>query len=416
MQNNKDNNNNSVVKRVWSNIVLRRLICSKIGECIPVSEENRIKLKANQLEMMRRYKRDPVSFIDFGNSAFYRSPFMTARMFEYHYDHYHSIGARFDYRGARQERVLDGVAGNPRNMIDTWLFRRAYDHLKRRGVKPEDMASVETWRYIVSTNNVELYNYAKSVLPMPKASDCASLLPITTKPALDFSYHVAYIIKPLDGTELLAALLDDLYHLDPNEKWLGWIHFGGLVARGRVDVLQTIETHAGPYISREINVLPVGEKRSYTHCHSHLTQETMRSAIQNKQIEAIRFLYKVSKIPIGPQSLIAVARTCDLPFLIALHNIEPEAGRLYTLFLHVMSSAFFQGPLLPPTQWKDFQQEFYQLGKKLNYIDTNLQHQIDTKQPIRYRPKNIQQHFKIFESNNTDLSVPSLSFSFSDGD
>ncbi|EGG19605.1 hypothetical protein DFA_00183 [Cavenderia fasciculata] len=389
-----------ICKRVWNNVVIRRLIYSKIRECVPISEENRVKLKSHFALAMQQYKTDPHRFVQLeGNRRFYQCPVITVDLFKVHYQYFHKYGAALE----SGYDVIDLVSGNPRNMVDTWFFRKVCEFLKGNNKgKDKDMiipkSPFYTWDNIMVSNNVELYNYAKTVMPMPDTKGLKQMLYVVTSPPRAIPHYSSYgtITRP-SGTKLLKALLQDLRLIDPQEtQWLEWCDYGQLAAKGLTDIMETIHKYAGDYYVPTYNVFMV-------------------QAIQNKQIESIRFLYKVNKMPIGQRSMYEAAHTCDLPFLIALHNIEPEAGRLYTLFLHVMSSSFSHGPMrFSPhqTHWQTFQQEFYQLGKQLNYIDTNLQHQIDTKQPFKYQPKTIQQHFKIFQQSNVDdSSIPTLSFS-----
>ncbi|EGG19607.1 hypothetical protein DFA_00185 [Cavenderia fasciculata] len=393
----------TLFRSVWNNTILRRLICSKIGECIPISNGKRIQLKDTFFAEMEQYNKEPDQFLKYGgNQRFYECGVITADLFKYHYQHTHRSWLQEDQVETRLS-VLDLISGNHRNMIDTWLFRSAYNYLKR--TDPQSILAdqhMTTWHNVISSNNVELYNYVKTVLPMPGLEGIKQIVANATKHTrmrTMGSYHANTYgsISPPPGTKLLKTLLKDLRLIDPKEtRWLELCDYGMLAESGCTDIMETIHKYAGDY-----------------YCPSE--KAIMVRAIQNNQIESIRFLYKVNKIPIG-QVMLEAARTCDLSFLVELHNIEPEAGRLYTLFLKVMSPSFAKGPLRfspsESTQWQTFQQEFYQLGKQLNYIDTNLQHQIDTKQPFRYQPKNIQQHFKIFQQSNVDdSSIPTLSFS-----
>ncbi|EGG19606.1 hypothetical protein DFA_00184 [Cavenderia fasciculata] len=393
-----------ICKRVWSNIVLRRLICSKIGECIPISEENRIKLKRGYAAReIRQYKtelcnEEPPSGLT--NQRFYECPVITADLFQYHYEYIHNQIKR-SYE--RDDYVLVFISGNPRNVVDTWLFRRAFEYLKRtdpQSFMPHRLGDI--WDNVIKSNNVELYNYVKTVLPMPFIRDIKQLVSRATKP-FNPSPTIEYgVPAPPSNTKLLKSLLKDLKLIDPLEtQWFTSCNYKNLVETGSIEIMETIDKYAGDYYRPTDATL-------------------MARAIETKQIESIRFLYKVCKIPISKVSMLQAAHFCDLSFIIALHDIDPGACRLYALFLHVMGTSFSNGSLRhsesKSEEWQDFKKEFYQLGKQLNYVDKKLQHQIDNKLPFRCIPKNIQQpqqHFKIFECNTSDSSIPTLSpFSF----
>ncbi|EGG19603.1 hypothetical protein DFA_00181 [Cavenderia fasciculata] len=381
-------------RRVWNNVLLRRLIGSKIGECIPLSAENRILLREHCAVLMGQYKKNPKPFRSKCNREFYECPVITASLFQSHYDH---------VKWTDMEYVIYLVSGNPRNAVDTWLFRRACEYFKRcHPYLVLTKTPLNTWRNIIRSNNVELYNYAKTVIPMPNdIEDIKKMVALATNPSYDNSYyHSNGAISRPSNTKLLKALLKDVrLILDPLQReiqWLEYCDYQRLIVHGPIGIAETIHKYAGDY---------------YHPANSAL----MIPAIQSKQVESIRFLYKVCKIPIGPLAMLEVVHTCDLSFIKRLHDIEPEAGRLYTLFIHVMSINFSKGPVQANTT---FQQEFYQLGKQLNYIDIKLQHQIDTNMSFHYQMKN-QQHFKMFEQQNIDhdnsSAIPTLSsFSFDD--
>ncbi|EGG19709.1 hypothetical protein DFA_00287 [Cavenderia fasciculata] len=384
----------TIFRSVWKNVVIRRLICTMIGEFIPVSAEKRIKLKDHYAKQIEQYKESPQSFWVQGNRQFYECPVLTASLFQYHYDNVKSD----------MECAIALVSGNPRNAVDTWLFRSVCDYMKRCYPSVLTMPSIHTWTNIIKSNNVELYNYAKTVLLMPELTeDLQRMVSLATDTHL---YHWEVFnstkgaISQSRDTKLLKALLIDLRLIDPSleTRWLDQCDYKKLVERGSIGILETIEKYAGDYYHRnEIGL--------------------MHRAIKEKQINSVRFLYQVKKIPIGIDTMKEIANTCHLPFVIELHNLEPDAGRLYTLFIYVMSSKFNRPRGTGGDCYRDFKREFYQLGKQLNYIDTNLQYKIDTKKYFQYQPKN-QQHFKMFECNASvgeqninGSSMPTLSFS-----
>ncbi|EGG16563.1 hypothetical protein DFA_09110 [Cavenderia fasciculata] len=216
--------NERIFRQVWNNIFLKRLICSKIRT---ISQDNLIKLENYFTEYMEEYFEDPNLFIERrGIYKIYECPLITVDLFAYHYERCH------DKIKGSNDSVLERLSANPRNMVDTWLFRRAFEYMKY-------------------TDPCELYGFSKN-------------------------------------------------HEKPGHD---------------------------------------------------------------------------------------VADTCDLPFIIAFHNIDPEAGRLYTIFLYTMSSSFHLGPIhlcSSKNDWLDFQKEFYKHVIKLDYIDDNLQYHIDNRQPFHF--------------------------------
>ncbi|EGG21995.1 hypothetical protein DFA_01883 [Cavenderia fasciculata] len=378
-----------VFKTVWNNTFLIRLIYSKT---IPISSDTLVEFKNHFTGTLQQYKKDPNLFVDkYGPFEFYECPVITAKLFAHHYQHVHKQ-RMMDYD--RWLSVLDLVSGNPRNMVDTWLFRKAYEYLNRtdaQEVSDNNYRFEKTWENVIRSNNVELYNYTKTILPIP---NMLKLIVIAIEPPRQW-YN--YLCPP--GTKLLKALLKDLESVDPQDTWWlikaypienWWLNiYKSLIEIGSITILQTIHK----YISDGIFDF-----------NSTFKKSLMILAIQSKQIESIQFLYNVCKIPISEKEfMIEAARTNDLSFLIKLNNIDTKAGHLYILFLHVMSSTYSHG----------FKQEFYRLGKQLNYIDKNLQQLIDTKQPFKYQIKNTQ-YFKLFQQYNSDddsSSIPRLSFS-----
>ncbi|EGG19613.1 hypothetical protein DFA_00191 [Cavenderia fasciculata] len=395
----------TLFRRVWNNIVLQRLICSKIKDYL--SKEDRVALITGPAKVIERYKADPSQFIKSNNnsilSLFY-CECLTVDLCMMYFDTYCSK--------VPVAAVIDALSVNRRSYIDTWLFRRAFDIFKDRGIKPESMTSIYTWRNVIKSNNVEFYNYAKSVLPMLERHHFLDdLVPIATQPEND---PWSKSVHRLPGTDLLAQLLDDLIDLDPTENWLERVNFSYLAENGLVDILETIHKHAGSCIPMLVKPKYISKYQSQS--GRQLNEHTMMVAIQNKQINSIRCLYKVFNIPLSHANLMLVARTCDLPFIIALHNIEPEAGRLYTIFLHVVSFNF--GLHFPPNdpQCYIFRKEFIDHVKPLNFINKILEQQINTdfsigKWPrIKYQPRNAQHHFTIFQQSGDDTNIPSLSF------
>ncbi|EGG19617.1 hypothetical protein DFA_00195 [Cavenderia fasciculata] len=391
----------TLFRRVWNNIVLRRLICSKIKDYL--SKEDRVALIGSGLaSVIERYKADPLQFIQsHSNSnlvAIFYYEFLTADLFKFHYDTY--------CKEISVAAVINALSINRRNYRDTWLFRRAFDILKDRGLRPESMESanvVYIWRSVIKSNNVELYNYTKSVLPMLDRHHFKNeMVPRAAKPEND---PWSKSVQPMTGTDLLARLLQDLIDFDPTDNWLELVDFSYLAENGLVDILETIHMHAGSCIQ-----LSVSDKQS----RCQLNEHTMMVAIQNNQIESIKCLYKLFKIPFSHETLMLAARTCDLSFIIALHNIEPEAGRLYTIFLHVISSTFNAYLRSDDFRCNNFRKEFIDHVKPLNYINKRLEQQINTdlaigKWPrIKYQPRNTQHHFTMFQQHDTQ--IPSLSF------
>ncbi|EGG19618.1 hypothetical protein DFA_00196 [Cavenderia fasciculata] len=412
----------TLFRRVWNNKVLQRLICSKIKDYLS-KDDRAVLISSGAAGVIERYKADRLEFIKSnslygaygGDYALYSCYFLTVDLFISHYDSYQK-------KTTRGQSVIDDLSYNKRNYRDTWLFRRVFDILKERGMEPESMATVNTWRNVIKSNNVEWYNYVKSKFPMPATGIHhfkKELVPLSAKPSQD-NYRA---IHPMTGTELLAELLQDLIDFDPSENWLERVNFSYLAEHGLVDILETIEMHAGSYIPRTLTPTPPGyvsKSQQVQYLDRHLTEHTMTVAIQHKQIAFIKCLYKVSKIPLTLSTLMAIARTCDLPFIIALHNIEPEAGRLYTIFLHVMSSKFSQYFAISPhsvSKCKNFRKEFTDHVKSLNYLDHNLKcftdtATLDATARVIYQPKNTEQHFSIFQQHDPQIST----FSFDDVD
>ncbi|EGG19612.1 hypothetical protein DFA_00190 [Cavenderia fasciculata] len=396
----------TLFRRVWNNIVLRRLICSKIKDYL--SEDDRVVLiSSSAAKTIKMYMEDPLQFIKSkGNnnnivSIFY-CEFLTVDLFKSHYDTY--------CKDIPVASVIDAISYNRRNYRDIWLYCRAFDFLKERGLRPESIQSVSniyTWQHVIKSNNVEFYNYAKSVFPMLDRNHYKNeLVPRAAKPQKDYWGH----IQPMTGTDLLAQLLDDLIDFDPTENWLECVDFSYLAKNGIADIIETIHMHAGsciPMLAKPI---------SKYHFDRQLNEHTMTVAIQNKQINSIRCLHKVCKIPLSYATLLLVARTRDLSFIIALHNIEPEAGRLYTIFLIVISSTFNAYFRSDDPQCNNFRKEFIDHVKPLNFINKTMEQQINTnlaigKWPrIKYQPRNAQHHFTMFQQSGADTNIPSLSF------
>ncbi|EGG19614.1 hypothetical protein DFA_00192 [Cavenderia fasciculata] len=388
-------------RRVWNNIVLKRMICSKIKDYL--SKEDRALLtKPGAASDIERYQADPFQFIqsslfkDRREYALFGCEFLTVDLFKSYFNTH--------CKEIRISTALEVLSLNRRNYRDIWLFRSVFDYLKERGMEPESMATIHMWRNVIESNNVDLYNYVKSVFPMPEFLRIkCSVVPLAAKSPTRVNTW-SYTIHPHPGTELLAQLLDDLIDLNPTENWLECVDFSYLAENGSVNILETIVAHAGPFIPCNSKVPP------------HFDEYTMIVAIQHRKIDSIRRLYLVNKVPFSFATLMAVARTCDLSFIIALHNIEPEAGRLYTIFLHVINFRF--NLYFPPNDLRcnNFRTEFINHVKPLNFIDKILEQQINTNLAIgkhprnKNQPANTQQHFAIFQRYGDNTNIPSLSF------
>ncbi|EGG19615.1 hypothetical protein DFA_00193 [Cavenderia fasciculata] len=389
----------TLFRRVWNNIVLRRLICSKIKDYLS-KEDRAVLISSSAAKTIERYKADTLQFVQSNRLlSIFDCEFLTADLFKLHFDTYCKETSILE--------VIEAFSHNNRHSRDTWLFRRVIDILKDRGIKPASLSSIYTWRNVIKSNNVELYNYAKSVLPMLERHHFKNYL---VSYATQRDHWGVGILPSIPGTAVLAQLLGDLIDLDPTENWLEYVDFSYLAYNGLVDILETIHMHAAPCIP--LTVKPPNYRLGH-----QLNEGTMKVAIQQKQIESIRCLYKVFKIPLSYETLLLAARSCDLSFIIALHNIEPGAGRLYTIFIHVVSSTFNAYVHSNDSQCKDFRKEFIDHVKPLNFIDKRLEQQIINynaigKWPrIKYQPTtNTQQYLTMFQQSDKDTNIPSLSF------
>ncbi|EGG19616.1 hypothetical protein DFA_00194 [Cavenderia fasciculata] len=392
----------TLFRRVWNNKVLQRLICSKIKDYLSTKDRAAL-IRSGAASNIEMYKADITQFIrsNYGSLvAIFYCEFLTVDLFKLHFDTY--------CKETSISEVMDAFSHNNRHSRDTWLFRRVIDILKDRGIKPESMSTVNTWRHVIESNNVDLYNYVKSVLPMPtRESIKKDLVP---RAAMPYSWNKT--IYPLTGTDVLAELLQDLIDLDPTENWLECVDFSYLALMEKVDILETIAMYAMPcipYLAKPYSQYSLGRQ---------LNERTMMLVIQRKRIESIKCLYKSFKIPLSHKALMAAARTCDLPFIIALNNIEPAAGRLYTIFLLAISSKFNVYLHADDFRCENFREAFINHVKPLNYIHKRLQRQInnnyvDLRQWPRldYQPTYIQQHFAMFQQQSSDdTNIPLLSF------
>ncbi|EGG19545.1 hypothetical protein DFA_00123 [Cavenderia fasciculata] len=308
---------------VWNNVVLRRLICAKIQECVLVLVPETIRLelfgsKSRHLAMIKEYKRDPKRHYELNGSFYlYTCPLLTPRIFKYYYEYV----MQRKKRPTDFDLILDKISLSPRNLVDCWLFKTTYELLKSKGVPLDKMASTSTWANIVRTNNVELYNFVKTVLPLPKrVDDLKALVSVAAMtPETKLSYYERLMPISQD-TKLLATLLDDLIEHDPCERYLEQVDYGTLVCTGNMGILQTLAEHAGDYIRRTItsggSSIGGGRAERRRHRHTHLTKEMMLLAMRSKQINSVRYLHHEMEMPIETDALVEAARSCDLPFVI----------------------------------------------------------------------------------------------------